>query len=79
MGIIGLPLAIGLLRKKRFALHLVYAMFGLTLLLIVVKLPIAIRHYADPGDRGSVMFEAELLLFWLLLLVYYQKRKNKLR
>src|SRR5689334_9735982 len=33
MGFLGLPLAFGLLQKKAFALFLVYAMFGLSLLL----------------------------------------------
>lgn len=75
MGILGLPLAFGLLRKKTFALRLVYVMFGLSLLLAAVKLPMAIRHYGDPGDRGSAIFEAELLLVWLISLLYYRKRR----
>lgn len=75
MGFLGLPLAFGLLRKKAFALFLVYAMFGLSLLLVAVKLPIAIRHYTDPSDNGSAFFEAELLLVWLLSLAYYRRRK----
>jgi hypothetical protein len=68
MGILGLPLAYGLLRKKAFALLLVYAMFGLSLLLMVIKLPMAIRHYTDPGDRGSAFFEAELFVSLALFL-----------
>jgi hypothetical protein len=35
----------------------------------------AIRHYTDPGDRGSAFFEAELLLVWLFSLVYYRRRR----
>jgi hypothetical protein len=75
MGFLGLPLAYGLLRKKAFALVLVYAMFGLSLLLAAIQLPIAIRHFADTGDKGSAFFEAELLLVWLLSLVYYRRRR----
>jgi len=75
MGLLGLPLAIGLLMKKAFALRLVYAMFGLSILLVAIQLPIAIKHYADPGDKSSAFFEAEMLLFWLLSMVYYRKRK----
>jgi hypothetical protein len=72
---IGLPLGFGLLLKKKFALVLVYIMFGLTLLLVAVKIPVAIRHYTEWGDNGSAFSEAELLLVWLLSLVYYRKRK----
>jgi hypothetical protein len=79
MGILGLPLAFGLLRKKAFALFLVYAMFGLSLLLMAIKLPMAIRHYTDPGDSGSAFFEAELLLVGLFSLVYYRRRKEQFR
>jgi len=79
MGLLGLPLSFGLLRKKAFALPLVYAMFGLSLLLMLVKLPMAIRYYADKGDRGSAIFEAELLLVWLLSLLYYHKRRFQFR
>jgi hypothetical protein len=79
MGFIGLPLAVGLLWKRRFALILVYGMFGLTLLLVAVKLPIAITHYTDSGDNGSAFFEAELLLVWLLSLIYYRKRRRQFR
>ncbi len=75
MGILGLPLAFGLLRKKAFALPLVYVMFGLSLFLMAVKLPMAIRHYGDFGYRGSAIFEAELLLVWLLSLLYYRRRR----
>jgi hypothetical protein len=58
---------------------LVYGMFGLTLLLVAVKLPIAITHYTDSGDNGSAFFEAELLLVWLLSLIYYRKRRRQFR
>ena len=75
MGILGLPLAYGLLKKRAFALMLVYVMFGLSLLLVLIQLPIAIRNFTDVGDKGSAFFEAEMLLLWLLSLVYYRKRK----
>jgi hypothetical protein len=75
MGVLGLPLAFGLLRKRAFALVLLYAMVGLSLLLVAIQLPIAIRHYADAGDKGSAFFEAELLLLWLLSMVYYRRRR----
>ncbi len=77
LGLIGLPLAIGLLRKKKFALPLVYLSFGLSLALVIIKLPIAIIHYRDSGDRGSSFFEAEQLFFWLCCLLYYRKRKSQ--
>jgi hypothetical protein len=75
MGLLGLPLGYGLLRRKAFALKLVYAMFGLSLLLAAVKLPLAITHFADPGYEGSSFFEGELLLIWLLSMWYYRRRK----
>jgi len=75
MGFLGFPLAYGLLRKTEFSFALLYAMFGLSLLLLAIKVPIAIRHYSDPGDNGSAFFEAELLLIWLLSLLYYRRRK----
>jgi hypothetical protein len=79
MGILALPLAFGLLRKKAFALFLVYATFGLSLLLMAIKLPMAIRHHTDPGDSGSAFFESELLLVWLFSLVCYRRRKEQFR
>jgi hypothetical protein len=75
MGFLGLPLAYGLLRKRAFAIMLVYAMFGLSLLLASMQLPIAIRHFADTRDSGSAFFEAEQLLVWLLSVVYYRRRR----
>jgi len=75
MGFLGLPLAYGLLRKRSFATVLVYAMFGLSLSLAAIELPIAIRHFADAGNKGSAFFSAELLLMWLLSMVYYRRRK----
>jgi len=77
MGILGLPLAFGLLWKRRFALVLVYVMFGLSLLLLGIKVPTAIKHYRDAGDKGSAFFEAELMLVWLLSLIYYRRRKTQ--
>jgi hypothetical protein len=79
IGCVGLPLGVGLLLRKRFALPLVYAMFGLSLLLVLVKIPFAVWHYSDPGDNGSAFFEAELLLVWLLSLIYYRKRREQFR
>ena len=75
MGFLGLPLAYGLLRKKSFALVLVYVMFGLSLLLLAIKIPVAVKHFTDPGDNSSAFVEAELLLFWLLSMVYYRRRR----
>ena len=79
MGFLGLPLAVGLLRKKRFAVALVYVMFVLTLLLVAIKIPVAVKHFTDPGDNGSAFLEAELLLMWLLSLVYYRRRQSQFR
>ncbi len=72
---VGLPLGIGLLMKKRFALTLVYVICGLSFLLICVKVPYAVMHFSDQGG-GSAFFEAELLLVWLLSFVYYRKRRS---
>jgi hypothetical protein len=77
MGLLGLPLAVGLLRKRRFGLMLVHAMFGLSLLQVGIKVPIAIGHFADPGDIGSGMFEAEQMMVWLISLQYYRRRKRQ--
>ena len=79
LGLVGLPLGFGLLLKRRFALVLVYVMFGITLLLAAVKIPVAIRHYTDSGDLGSAFSEAELLLVWLLSMIYYRKRRTQFR
>jgi len=37
-------------------------MFGLTLVLAAIKIPVAIRYFADPRGRGSACFGAELVL-----------------
>jgi hypothetical protein len=77
MGVLGFPLAFGLLWKKRFALPLIYAMFGLSLLLAAIQVPTAIAHAADHGYRGSALPEAEMLLVWLFSLVYYRRRRTQ--
>ena len=77
MGIVGLPLGVGLLQKKRYALGLVHLMFSLALLQTLIQIPVAVAHYADQGYKGSAIFEAELLLVWLLSLVYYRKRRDQ--
>ena len=74
MGLIGLPLAYGLLRKKSLAFPLFYATLGLALLLVALKLPIAITHFRESGDNGSVFSEAEILLVWIASLPYYRNR-----
>ena len=79
MGILGFPLAFGLLLKKKFALPLVYSMFGLSLLLTAIQVSIATAHASDHGFRGSAIFEAEILIVWLLSLVYYRRRRNEFR
>jgi hypothetical protein len=78
-GLIGVPLGVGLLMKKKFALTLVYVMLGLAIVQAVIKIPIAMRHFAEPGDMSSAMPEAEMLLLWLISLVYYRKRENQFR
>jgi hypothetical protein len=66
-------LAYALLRKKAFALVLVYVMFGLTLLLAAVKLSTVIQHIHN--QKLSASFDGGLLLMWLLSIVYYRRRK----
>jgi len=61
MGLLGLPLAYGLLRKRAVALALVYAMLGLTLLLVAIRIPVAIKHFADTSEKLSASFDIELL------------------
>ena len=75
MALLGLPLGVGLLKKRWYALTLLYVMLWLSVLLVVVKLPVAIGHFTDAGDIGSALPEAELLLIWLLSTVYYRKRQ----
>ena len=77
MGLLGLPLAYGLLRKKMFALVMVYAMFGLVLLLAVVRLPTVMKHYGHIDQKVSGAVDAGLLLVWLLSIVYYRRRRAK--
>lgn len=77
MGILGLPLAFGILWKRKFALPLVYAVFGLSLLLAAIQVSVATTHFADSGFRGSSIFEAELLLVWLLSAMYYRRRRSQ--
>jgi hypothetical protein len=79
IGLVGLPLGVGLLQKRKFALTLVYVTFGLTLLLVAIKIPVAILHYRSEGDIGSALPEAELLLVWLGSMVYYRKRQTQFR
>ncbi|MGA2002391.1 MAG: hypothetical protein ABSG70_03360 [Terriglobales bacterium] len=78
MGIVGLPLGVGLLQKKKYSLSLVYLMFALALLQAAIQLPIAMIHFADQSDKGSAFFEAWMLLLWLLSMVYYRKRREQL-
>lgn len=79
VGIIGLLLSVGILRKRRYALSLVYMMLFLTLVFAAVNAPFAVRHFANQGRRAGGFFVAELLLFWLLSVVYYRKRRQQLR
>jgi uncharacterized membrane protein len=78
MGLVGLPLGIGLLRKKKYALSLVYVMFALAFLQAAIQFPIAMIHFTDQSDKGSAFFEAWMLLLWLLSMVYYRKRREQL-
>jgi len=77
IGLIGFPLGIGLLLRKKFALVLVYVTVGLTLLLVAIKIPVAIRHFQDPGENGSGFPEAEMLFVWLFSMLYYRKRRTQ--
>ena len=77
MGLVGLPLGVGLLQKKRYALTLVYVMFALALLQAAIQLPVAMIHFADQGDKGSAFFDAWVLLLWMLSMVYYRKRREQ--
>jgi len=79
MGALGLPLAIGILFKRRYALSLVYVMFILSLINAAVKVPLAVNNAGDLGIRGSAIAEAEWLLMWVLSLIYYRKRASQLR
>jgi 4-amino-4-deoxy-L-arabinose transferase-like glycosyltransferase len=77
MGLVGVPLGVGLLQKKKYALNLVYLMFSLALLQAAIQIPIAVAHFADQSDKGSAFFEAEMLFVWLLSLLYYRKRQEQ--
>ena len=78
MGLVGLPLGVGLLQKKKYALKLVYVMFALAFLQAAIQLPLAMIHFTDQSDKGSAFFEAWTLLLWLLSMVYYRKRREQL-
>jgi len=52
-GLVGIPLGVGLLLKRRFALVMLYVMFGLALLLVAIKIPVAVRHAGNPGALGA--------------------------
>jgi hypothetical protein len=75
MGLMGFPLAYGLLWKKFLAFPFLYATVGLALLLVAVKLPVAIVHYRESGYNGSAISEAEILLVWVASLPYYRNRQ----
>jgi hypothetical protein len=73
---VGIPLGFGLLWKRKFALVVVYAMFGLSLLLVAIQLPVAMEHFRDSGGaKGGAIAEAEMLLVWLCAIIYYGKRR----
>jgi predicted membrane metal-binding protein len=75
IAMVGPPLGVGLLMKKRFAWPLLHIMCGLSFLLICVKVPLAVMNFTSEGTRGSAFFEAELLLVWLFSFAYYRKRR----
>jgi hypothetical protein len=77
IGLLGLPLAYGLLLKKKFAIVMIYGMFGLWLAATAIQLVIAIKHHNESGYRGSAIPEAELLLVWFFSIRYYQRRKSQ--
>ncbi len=73
---IGMPLAFGLLWRKRFALPLVKLMLALWLIRLATKVPVAVTHFADGTDLGSAIAEAEMALLWLCSFFYYRKREH---
>ncbi len=77
MAFLGFPLAVGILRKRAYALVLVYAMFALTVPMAVFELKMAIKRHVDVG--GTAFFGAELLSMWFLSVLYYRKRRLMLR
>ena len=77
MGILGFPLALALLRKKKLALPLVHAMLALSIVLTAIQVYVATRHFSSSGYEGSALFEAEMLLVWLLSVVYYRRRRGE--
>lgn len=79
MGVIGFPLVFGILQKRKFTLPLLYAMFGLSVLLTAIQVPVAVSHFTSREPKGSAIFEAEMLLLWLLSLVYYRRRRTEFR
>ncbi len=79
MGLVGVPLGVGLLERKRYGYILVHVMFGLAVLLVLVKIPVAVMHLTDIADNGSVIPEAEFLVVWLLCTAYYRKRQAQFR
>ena len=78
IAILGLPLGVGLFRKKNYALSLVYAMFGLSVLLLVIQVFLAITKFKGQYAWGEIVFAGELIVVWLFSMVYYRKRRNQL-
>lgn len=79
VGITGLLLSVGILRKRRYVLSLIYVMLVLSLVFAAVNASFAVRHFANQERRAGAFFLAELLLFWLLSAIYYRKRRWQLR
>jgi hypothetical protein len=77
--VVGLLLSVGILRNRKYTLSLVYAMLFLSLVFAAVNAPFAMRHFANQGRKAGAFFVVELLLFWLLSVVYYRKRRGQLR
>jgi hypothetical protein len=77
-GIIGLVLSIGILRKRRYALPLIYVISALSLVFVAIDIPFAVKHFASQGRRAGAFFDTEIVLFWMLSIVYYRKRREQL-
>ena len=79
IGLIGLPLGIGLLLKRKFALPLVYATFALAVLFAASQIRVALAHFPNAYFTGVAVGETALPFFWLCCSLYYWKRRFQFR
>ncbi len=74
MAFVGTPMGIGILRKKRYGLYLVYFVFALTLLGSLVVIPLAFAITWSGSELSGVI---GALLGQTLNTIYFYKRRHE--